>query len=156
MAEPAYLKGAKGSQLLVKIRTSADGVVPKVFAHPCSINAEREFALEVNVNESVRIDCNNPEAPQWVDRTADTISGQITGGGRLHTPDYGVFWDIAVAGKPVECQVVTNVAAADGGDVVEGEFLLTTLSKTGARGGDTEVSITLQSSGPLERTDLEA
>lgn len=155
MADPAYLKGAKGSQLLVKIQTSADGVVPIVYGHPCTINAEREFSLEVNVTESVRIDCNNPDAPAWVERTADTISGQITGGGRLHTPDYGPWWDWAVSGQPKLVQVVTNVAAADGGDVVEGQFLLTTLSKSGARGGETEASVTLQSTGPLDRTEIE-
>lgn len=151
----AYLKGGKGSQLLVKIRTSADGVEPKVFSAPCSINAEREFALEVSVNESVAIDCANPDAPQWVERTADTLSAQITGGGRHHTADYGDWWDWAVSGEPKECQVVTNVAAEDGGDVVEGMFLLTTLSKSGARGGEIESSITLQSTGPLERTEAE-
>lgn len=152
----AYLKGAKGSQLLIKLLTSAEGVVPKVFGAPCSINAEREFALEVNVNESVAIDCENPEAPQWVERTPDTLSATITGGGRMHTADYADWWDRTVSGVPQEVQVVTNVAAADGGDIVEGFFIITNLSKSGARGGDLEASITLQSTGPLTRTDAEA
>lgn len=148
----AYLKGGKGSQLVVKVRTSADGVTPKVFAAMCSINAEREFALEAELSESQAIDCDDPEAPAWVERTVSTLSGTITGGGRHHTADYATWWDWFVSGEAKECQVQTNVAAEDGGDVVEGLFVLSNLSKSGERGGEIESSITLQSSGVLTRT----
>lgn len=152
---PTYLKGAKGSQLLVKLQTSLPGVTPITYGHPCSINAEREFALEANINESEVIDCDDPEAPSWVTRTVQSLSGTVTGGGRHNTADWSAWWDWFISGETRRCQVVTNVAAEDGGDITEGEFVLANLSKSGARGGEVESAMTLQSSGPLVRSEVE-
>lgn len=147
----AQLVGAKGSQLLIKVLTALGP--PKVFTAPCSINAEREFALEANINESVGIDCADPEAPGWVDRTVDSLSGTVTGSGRHNAPDWEAWWDWFVSGESKECQVITNLDAADGGDIHTGNFVLSNLSKSGARGGYVESSITLQSDGPIVRTE---
>lgn len=142
-----YVKGAKGTKLLIKV---GDGASPENFVHYCTINAEREFALEANVNESINIDCDDPDAPGWVDREVESLSGQITGAGVLNTPDWRVFRGWFTSGEPRNVQVVLNVDAVDGGEVASGQFLLTNLSKTGDRGGKIQGSLTLQSTGPLE------
>jgi hypothetical protein len=147
----AYLAGARGSQLVIKIRTSADGVTPKVWGGICSINAAREFALEVSTNESVGIDCDDPEKPGWVERAPDTLSGSVTGAGRMNVADWQDLWERATSGELQECQVVTNVT---GGDIIQGFFLFTNLSKSGDRGAFVEFSTTLASSGPLTLEDL--
>lgn len=146
---PNYIKAARGTKLLVKI---GDGASPEVFTHYCSVNAEREFSLEANVNESLAIDCDDPDAAGWVDREVESLSGQITGQGTLNGPDFAEFWDWFSSAEPRNCQVVLNVAAADGGGMVEGAFLLTNLTKTGNRGEKVQVSLTLQSTGVLEYT----
>lgn len=140
------LKGAKGSQLLVQI---GDGADPEVFTHPCTINADREFALETTFNDETQIDCDDPEAAAWLERTPDTKAGTITGAGRLHTPDYLEWFEWWDSGEPKNCRVKLNVAAVDGGVTVSGQFVLGTLAMSGARGGGMEGSVTLLSHGPL-------
>lgn len=142
-----YVKGAKGTKLLIKV---GDGASPETFAHYCSINAEREFALEANVNESINIDCDDPDAAAWVDREVESLSGQITGAGTMNTPDWRELRTWFTSGEPRNVQVVLNVSAVDGGEIATGAFLLTNLSKTGDRGGKIQASMTLQSTGPLE------
>lgn len=133
--------------MLLKV---GDGASPEQFAHYCSINAEREFALEANVNESIAIDCDNPDAPGWVDREVESNSAQITGSGLLNGPDYAEFFEWFNSGLPRNVQVVLNVSAVNGGGQCEGAFLLTNLTKTGNRGEKVNVSITLQSTGAVE------
>lgn len=143
----AYVKGARGTKILVKF---GDGQSPETFTHYCSINAEREFALEANLNEDLAIDCDNPDAPGWVDREVESFSGQITGGGQLNTPDWRILRRRMLLGEPINMQVVLDVDAADGGEVASGAFLISNLSKTGNRGGKVQAAVTLQSTGPLE------
>lgn len=145
----ALLKGAKGSQLLVLVSQGDADPGPETFDHPCTINADREFALETNFNEDTQIDCDDPEAPAWVELTADTKSGTITGSGRLHTPDYAKWFEWWDSGLPKTCKVKLNVAAADGGSTVTGGFVLANLSMSGARGGGMQGAVTLRSSGAL-------
>lgn len=143
----AYVKGAKGSKILIKF---GDGNSPEVFTHYCSINAEREFALEANLNEDLAINCDDPDAPGWVDREVESLSGQITGAGQLNTPDWRILRRRMVAGEAINMQVVLDVSAADGGEIATGAFIISNLTKTGDRGGKIQAAITLQSTGPLE------
>jgi len=150
---PNYLKGAKGSKLLVMISNDDATPGPETFDHPCTINADREFALETTFTEDVAIDCDDPEAPAWQELSPDVKSGTITGSGRLHTPDYKVWFAWWNAGVTKRCKVVLDVDAADGGVVVDGGFVLANLSMSGARGGSMQGAITLRSTGPLSLTD---
>lgn len=147
-----YVKGARGSKLLVKF---GDGGSPEVFTAPCSINAERAFALEANLNEDVSIDCDNPEAPGWIERTVESLSGQVEGAGRLNTTDWRMLRRRMVAGLPVNLQIVMDVPLEDGGEVASGAFVMSKLAKTGTRGGQVQFSVTLQSTGPLEFEDID-
>lgn len=142
----ALVKSAKGSKILVKM---SNGDSPEEFIHYCTINAEREFAVEANLNESVGIDCDDVDAPGWIEREVVSKSGTITGQGMLNTPDYPIFWDVFDAGVSVNCQVVLDVDAADGGSIVEGRFILSQLSMSGNRGEKMQGSVTFQSDGPL-------
>lgn len=144
---PNYVKAAKGTKLLVKF---GDGGSPENFVHYCSINAEREFALEANINESMAINCDDPDAPGWIDRDVESLSGQITGAGVMNTPDYRIIRNRWLQAESFNCQVVLNVDAADGGDVATGRFLISNLSITGNRGDKVQLSVTLQSDGPIE------
>jgi len=150
----AMLKGAKGSQLVIRFLTAPGP--PKVFSAACSINAEREFALEASVTESVGIDCEDPEAPGWQEVTVDSLAGTVTGSGRHQPSDYEDLWAWFTSGEARECQVAMNVSAANGGDITEGDFVITNLSRSGTRGGFVEFSITLRSSGELVRVDAPA
>lgn len=145
----AYIRATRGTKLLIMI---GDGASPETFAHPCSINAEREFALEANVNESITIDCDDPDAPGWVDREVESLSAQITGAGTLNGPDFEDFFAWYSEAQPRNVRVFLNTSAANGGGTAEGAFLLTNLTQTGARGEKVQVSLTLQSTGPVEYT----
>jgi hypothetical protein len=77
MAKPATLPGP---QLLIKI---GDGASPETFAHPCSINAEREFAIRAQANDIVVPDCSDPDAPAYRELVKDVISSGVSGGGKM-------------------------------------------------------------------------
>lgn len=143
-------KGAKGTKLLVKL---GDGNSPEQYLHPCTINAEREFALELNVNESVEPNCEDPDEAGWVVRDGISKSGTITGQGMLNTPDYDDWFDWFDSAVSRQCLVVLDVDAADGGRIVTGQFLLTQLAMSGNKGERMQGSVTLQSTGALVKTN---
>ena len=150
----AFVKSAKGTQLLVRILTSAPGVTPKTYAHPCTINAARDFTVDVAFTESTQIDCDDPDAPAFVERDPNTISSTITGSGTLNTPDYSDWFDWSLSGEAKECQVVLNANEADGGLMIVGDFVLSSLSLGGDRGGKMSGGVTLLSDGEFARAEL--
>lgn len=147
------IKTAKGTQLLVLIGEGDTVPGPETFAHPCSINAERDFSREANVNETVVPDCDDPDAPGWVEREVESLSAGITGSGVLNTTDLAAWDDWFENATAKNCKVKVNVSAVNGGRTYSGAFLLTSFSITGERGDKVQVSVTLQSTGPVTSAD---
>lgn len=146
----APVKSMNGTKMLIQI---GDGADPEVFAHDCLINSEREFTIEASTNDFASIDCDSPDAPAWLERVKDTISGGITGAGVLHTSSIETWFDWAKSETPKTCRVKFDVTAVDGGGYIEGKFHLTNFGITGNRGEKAQSSVTLASDGALTWTD---
>lgn len=141
-----FVDDFNGSKILIRV---GDGGSPEVFTPRCTINAQRGIELTTNVIEDTQIDCDSPDDPAPVTRTADTYSSQITGEGRAHGPDIQFLTAWWKSGEAKNCQVLV-----DHGGTYEhtfsGQYLLTTLGFAGERKEKATGSITLQSNGPLE------
>lgn len=140
-----------GSALLIKV---GDGAEPtEQFTHPCSINAQRGLALSANTQDTNLPDCDDPEAPDWIEREITTKDGTITGAGTLHADDQDLFFDWFDGGELKNVKVFTNRSGATGGRIYTGAFLCTNFEITGAKGEKVQCNITLKSSGAIVKTN---
>jgi hypothetical protein len=146
----ALAKSMRGTRLLIKI---GDGAVPEVFTHNCSINAQRAFTRSSQLNEFNVPDCNDPDLMAVTEREKVSLSSTITGSGILNTPDVPFFNAYYESASPKNVRVAMDqVLGADGGGFWSGAFLLESIEFSGDRGGKTEVTLTLQSTGAITFT----
>lgn len=117
----AAVKGFAGSKLLVKI---AHPDTPTSFTHYCTINAERGIEFSSAMFEDVEEDCDDATLIGWIDREVESLSVQVTGGGKVNTPDVLFFFNWWKSGESYPGQVVMDVPAADGGLIFEGSWKL--------------------------------
>jgi hypothetical protein len=142
----AVIKHARGIKLVLKV---GDGASPEVFTAKCSINSERGITFSSTTNDFNEIDCADPEKIAWLLREKANLSASFTGAGTLNTPDVAEFFAWLVSPDSVNCQVVVDVPAADGGIIFLGAWHLTDFGITGDRGAKQETTISLVSDGAI-------
>lgn len=142
----ALAKTAKGTQLLIKI---GDGADPEVFAHSCTINAERGIQFSAETNDVSVPDCTDPELLAWVEREKRSLSATINGAGVLNGPDADAYFDWLADADPKNVKVVLNIPGADGGVIFSGAFHLTQFELSGTRGEKVNCTIRLESDGAI-------
>ena len=140
MAEPDHFTG---SELLIQI---GDGMSPETFAHPCLINAERAFAVNVTMEESVIPDCADPTAPAWVSRDPDSISVDLTGQGIMDAASTDEYYQWAATGAKKNCRVVVDSGGTNQ-RTYGGVAVLETFEISGTRKGKATVSLSIKSDG---------
>jgi predicted secreted protein len=149
MAQPKTLNG---KQLLVKI---GDGGSPtETFASDCLINLDRAFELTADGNDVSVPDCDNPSAPAWREKIIQTLSANVSGGGRLHTSVVEAYftWLTTGASKNVRLEL-GGVSAANGGGYFSGAYKLTRFALSGSDGDLATAEVTLESTGAITWTD---
>lgn len=143
-----------GTKVVVQI---GDGATPtEAFAADCMINTERGIQFNVDTNEFLVPDCDNPDDPAWKETVKDGLSCTINGSGLMHTPNTETWFDWLKSPDTKNCRVVVNVLAAAGGGYWQGAFHLTSFEITGNRSSKAEVSVTLVSNGVVTWTDAAA
>jgi hypothetical protein len=143
----ATVKYLSGTQLLVQI---GDGASPEVFSADCLINTDRGISFESETNRQVIPDCDNPDDPAWSVMDKDGLSATISGSGMLHTPSVSEWFDWYNGNDGKNVRVLLNgVTLANGGGHWAGSFKLTAFEVTGARNEKSQVSVTLESDGPV-------
>lgn len=143
----AQTLAVRGTKLLIQV---GDGASPEVFAHPCLINTDRSFNLQAETNDFPTYDCDDPEAVSWLQREKVSLSGDISGAGRLHVADMEEYDDWLRSPDPRNVKIVIDAASANGGGSWTGPYHLTQMEITGGDKSSTiEVSITLQSTGEV-------
>lgn len=108
----AKLKGMNGAKLVIKF---GDGLTPEIFTAKCIINTSRGIAFNSNVIETQVPDCDNLEAPTFIEIDIDGLSATITGNGTCNTPDIAFFRQWWLSGAAKNIQVAMAVDLADGG-----------------------------------------
>lgn len=142
----AAVKHARGVQLLLKV---GNGAEPEVFTAFCTVNAARGITFTSATNEINIPDCDDPDQISWLAREKVSLSVAVTGAGVLNTPDVQAFYDWLTDEDSKNCQIVIDVASADGGVIFEGFFHLTDFAITGDRGAKMQCTLTLASDGEV-------
>jgi predicted secreted protein len=129
----------KFSQFLIQL---GNGAVPEVFASPCGLNS-RGFSRTAATNDTNVPDCDNPDAPSWLDRDVVSLAAALSGSGVVADEDYDVWntwWESGIS---------KNIKVTLGTRTWIGAAVLTKLNVTGNRGKRVELDVSIDSDGPL-------
>lgn len=135
-----------------------DGASSEAFVAPCALRA-RSIAFETQTSEAAPLDCESPETPAWMVRTAISKGGTISGNGLLDPDDLGTWWDYYSGGVEKNVRMAVNKPLADGGGYFQGPYILTRFELNGERdgeGGMVAISVEMQSAGVVSWTDASA
>lgn len=140
MAQPTTLRG---SLMLIEI---GDGGSPEVFDNPCGLTA-KSFSRSSTVNDITVPDCDDPDAPAWIERVKDALSGTITGSGILAKEYLAAYESFLDSLDPRNVKITLDYTS--GPIEYSGLFHLTTFTITGERGSNVNVELELQSHGAI-------
>jgi hypothetical protein len=132
----------KFSQFLIQL---GDGASPEVFAAPCGLNS-RGFSRTAATNDTNVPDCDDPDAPSWLDRDVVSLSGSLSGAGVVADEDFDTWdsWFTTGVSKNVKIKLGTRTWT--------GPCKLTKLDVTGSRGKRVEFSAAIETDGVLVRS----
>lgn len=125
----------------------SNGASPPVFAAPCGFTS-KSFNRSKTLGEVNVPDCDDPDAPAWVERDVQSMSATISGEGVL-AKGAVPLWEAALNDiESIECEVELEYPDGDS-DIYTGFFHLESFEITGAQGERVNVSITMQSDGEI-------
>lgn len=132
--------------------TLAQGTSPETYEAPCSFNSNREFTIDTTLSEVPAIDCDDPDAPAWIRRAADTFSASISGAGTLDTDDFSQWQAWAISGdeKNVRIRLLDPDGAAVG--YFHGPFIMSSFGLGKAERGYVTFTAELQSANVIAWT----
>lgn len=92
-----------------------DGAVPEVYTHACTVNTTREFTIEAATVDTPISDCENEDAPAWIERFVDTLSAGISGAGTMDPLSWGSLREKMLSAEPFNVRVKLDIPLAAGG-----------------------------------------
>lgn len=128
-----------------------DGAAPtEEFIAPCGLTT-KNFELSANSNEVQVPDCDDPDAPAWIERVVATMTGQIAGNGVMAKESFDLWRDWALEGvtKNARVQIVGTGMGFYGG-----AFILSAFAISADLGDKVQVDITMDSDGQITWTDV--
>lgn len=130
----------------------SDGAAPAVFTAPCGFTS-KSFTRNKTLNETQVPDCEDPDAPAWVERDVQSMAATISGSGVLAKAAIPV-WEAALASTDSIATEVEFVYADETSDFYQGRFHIESFEVNGSLGERVQVSVTMQSDGEItyERT----
>ena len=137
-------------KFLVELETATPGT----FAAPCGFT-QKGFELTAATSETNVPDCDNPEAPAWVERGVTSFSAQITGSGVMAMGSLTTWREWFLSGAAKNVRVHVNESSANGGGHYDFAALLTNLghsTQLGSDGNKVQQSVTIQSTGAVTWT----
>lgn len=144
MAKPVT---SRSSQFIIRL---GDGGTPEVFAAPCGLSTKGiNFSKETNeVNVP---DCDDPEAPAWVERATVSLSATVSGDGILAMNDLDTWIDFneSTASRNMQIELDVDPPNTAMGGQWTGKFLMTTFNVTAELGSKLAVAVELQSDGQV-------
>ena len=133
----AQAQSLKFSQFLVQL---GNGANPEVFDSPCGLNS-RSFNRTAATNDTNVPDCDDPDAPSWLERDIVSLSSSISGAGVVADEDFD-HWNTWFEGGSSN-----NIRITLGKRVWIGPYKFTKSNVTGQRGSRTTFDVTLDSDG---------
>jgi TP901-1 family phage major tail protein len=141
LAKPVTVKFGK-----FYVRLS-DGASPPTFAAPCGFTS-KSFTRSKTLGEVQVPDCDDPDAPAWVERDVQSMSAAITGEGVLAKSAVPIWEDALASSDSIEAEVELEYPDGDS-DIYTGFFQIESFEVTGAIGERVNVSVSLQSDGEI-------
>jgi predicted secreted protein len=126
-----------------------DGATPtEVFTAPCGLTT-KNFELSANSNEVQVPDCDDPDAPAWIERVVATMTGTIAGNGIMAKESFPLWRDWALQGVTKNARVQL-IGAAMG--YYAGAFILSKFGISADLGDKVQVDVTMDSDGQISWT----
>ena len=151
MAKPTTYKG---SLVAIYLADPLDVTPPFTFLKPCGLSNHTvtftKNAQEVNVP-----DCDDPEAPQWIERDVESLDFSASGEGILAAESVEAWWDYFNSTDAVLARIY--IGAPDNittGYYWEGLVHVNNFEVTGQTGQRAAVSIGIVSSGEMTFTKI--
>lgn len=141
-----YAEHTGGEKLLFLRRTSADGVEPKVYAAPCSINTNSKLDLTSQVYEGKRSNCTNPSAPAKTVRRVTGLDVKFAGQGMTDVPSHKVLVQAWETGAPIPGKIMQDTGGATGWEV-EGTWIIDSIGLGGEHREDQAFDIAISTAG---------
>lgn len=145
MTKPVTIKFGK---FRVKIESKDS---PSVYAAPCGFTS-KAFNRGKNLNEVPVPDCDDPDAPAWVERDVASQTWSVSGEGVLAAEAVDTWDDAFASTDPINVQV--EFVFPDRTMVYSGAAHLETFNITSALGERVQANISLQGHGELIRSPL--
>jgi len=132
----------KFSQFLIKL---GDGAAPETFAAPCGLNS-RGFSRTAATSDTNVPDCDDPDAPSYLDRDVVSLSASLSGSGVVADEDFDTWdtWHMSGASKNIKVTLGTRTWTM--------AAKLTKLNVTGQRGKRVEFDAAIDSDGVVTRS----
>jgi hypothetical protein len=140
MAKPTTFSASK---LYISL---GNGGSPEVFTVPCGLTT-RGITLTKNTNDVTVPDCDDPDAPAWIERAVENLSGEATGSGILAAealPTWQAAFNSTVSRN---VRIGINAPPASNGGYYAGKAHLTSFGVTGDLGDKLQVAVTIVSDG---------
>lgn len=141
MAKPTTANASKLSIWL------GNGASPEVFAAPCGLTT-RGINFSANSNDTQVPDCDDPDAPAWVERVVQSLQAGVTGSGVLAKEALDAWETFFFDAVSINCRAVI-----DWGSGVtrryDGRFICSAFNVTGQLGQKIQVEIRLDSDGEI-------
>lgn len=131
-----------GKQLRVKM---GDGASPESFVQWCIINTDRGIQWDSAGNSEEVPFCDEPDTIAWTEHTKTSLTGTITGAGKLDTASLDNVWSWYNSDDQKNLQIEVGSTG-----YWSGAWKLTNFGVTGGSAGKADASITLISTGPQE------
>lgn len=128
-----------------------NGLSPETFSAPCGLTS-KSFNLQAATSDTNVPDCDDPDAPSWLERDVTSLSRDITGSGVLAEESLELWDDWATSGNPKNVQI--SLTDGDNGTRTwTGSYILSGFEITGQIGEKVQVNVTLVSNGEVTRED---
>lgn len=134
------------AQFLVEV---GDGNSPEVFAAPCGLTS-KGFNQTASTQDTTVPDCDDPDAPAYVERAVDALSGEISGSGVLAIEAFEDVWEPWFRSAVFRNVRIRPQGAGNG--YYAARFILSAFNMTAQRGQKVNVEVTMISDGEIAWT----
>lgn len=141
MARPTTFKFG---ELLIEV---GRGTTPETYEMPCGLTT-KSFNATAQTSDTNVPDCDDPDAPSWLERDVTSLSRDISGSGILADEFLDVWDNWFNSGN------TKNVRISMGDFRWTGGYILSQFSWTANIGNKVEISVTMQSDGQITRATV--
>lgn len=128
-----------------------NGGNPETFSAPCGLTS-KSFNGQAATSDTNVPDCDDPDAPAWLERDVTSLSRDITGSGVLAEESLETWDDWFQSADPKNVQV-SLTDGDDGTRTWSGSYILSGFEITGQFGDKIQVNVTMLSNGEVTRED---